>query len=249
MQQRDIRIGLDIATNTGYCVIANNKIIQLGVKKLWYKGDYERTVISCYELISSLLDGIALWIDIAGGYYVCIELSKYGNNTTYIFSMLTGIIVDNIYKISSLKTINTPIVKLIDPKSWQKHIGIVKGEDTKQRSIEIANNTIHNENIVSPHKIQDDNEADAFNLAYYGVDVLDIFEIKQIQLGKKKKKMSIQRALSTLYKREHQWLQKLDEAHQLEEMTHTKKAFNKIKKCEKKLVELQEQINKIKEEE
>lgn len=247
-----IRIGLDIATNTGYCVISKSptstKIELIGVEKLWYKGNYFESAKKCRWLVEKILKYTNIESCVEDICF-CIELSKYGNNTTYIFSMLTGLIIQaiNNYLMEHKLMYRGVRVKLIDPNTWHKELGFIKNGDMKIQSIDQANTTIQQDRVIAPYTIKDDNEADAFNLAYYGHNINDIFVVKEVQLGKKKQKMSLQRALSTLYKKEHDWVRKLDDAWQDENTFHTNKTFKRVKKCENKIREIQEQIAKLNE--
>lgn len=239
---KQIRIGLDVATNTGISILEFrdgvyyktwlNKTIQI-----YFRNDYHKTCAAIYDIISELF--ILIKTENADQVNFYIELTKYSKNTAQLFGKLVGMFEMNIHLM--LPNAN---VKEIDANTWHTQLfgKLPKDSDYKQFSLMLCNKTYQNHGVDM--KITDDNVADAFNLAYNGDKLSTLWEKHEQIMERIHTKRNKEHKLNILNDRLNYWRDKRDKL--LSNPNPSKKLLRDITKAHQKITEYQAQIEQLK---
>lgn len=235
-----IKIGLDIATNTGICVIdvdSNNnlkKILFLETRQLYFKNSWTQTC----NAISTLIFEIGEQLQISDEVCFYLEYSNYGNYTSGMFGIMVGM-----FEMLIWQNFHFSKLKLIDPNRWHRVLfpNAEKDADFKLLSKLKANQYL-------PYQINDDNQSDAFCLAYFG----DIFPSNQEwhdwKSKKEAKEKSNKEKLERLYKSFRDWTLKKESAINTYNLISNKTNARRIEECNNKLAIIDSKINQLKQE-
>ena len=228
-------IGIDLATNTGIVCLKKEgehviKVICSKVVKVYDKNNMKWTC----RTINSLINSIKMLIyrdccDQTIQLKIGIELTHYSYKAGMLFNRLIGMFEQSIYYIFKDFLVE---IKEIEANEWHKKVlNTYTNDNIKRLSIEYANQTLIN-NCYNYFKIEDDNIADAFNIAY-NYDILDSTQQKHNEVVNKRKAIkNKEHKLNLLRKRLNLWNEK-----QLKK--HSKTNLKKINEIKQKIEEIE----------
>jgi Holliday junction resolvasome RuvABC endonuclease subunit len=156
-----VRISLDQATETGVCVMINDKIV---IAEVWKLDNVPKADIRMEYVILSVNKRLEKLLDLYRGFpiFVTIEDIFDGlNRKTYKdLARLQGSLI---LTLMSRKI----LFDIITPRRWKAKYGIKGGVEGKKKSMEIAS-------LILGREVTDDNMADAICMGDYGKKYIKI---------------------------------------------------------------------------
>lgn len=198
-----IKIGLDVATNTGIAVIEINeqtqemeRILMLETRELYFKHNVYLQVKAIKELVCDVLS----MVNIQDKIVIALERSNYSKHCASIFGEICGMLVFEF--INQLPT--PPLIMQFSPDEWHKqiHQGRLDRKQWKELSIKTANEKL-------PYVITSDDQSDAFNIAWYCHLCRNNINIHQQVVEKRQTKRNIEHELVKWYQKKQYWYNKL----------------------------------------
>lgn len=239
-----IKIGLDIATNTGIAVIEVDdethefkRVIMLDNRELYFKHDIYEQVKAIKELVCDVLSKL----QISDNVVIALERSNYSKHCASIFGEICGMVAFEFISQLPVK----PLIMQFSPDEWHKHLHAGKLERAEWKEL-----SIKHARAITNLQINSDDEADAFNIAWYCHLCRNNVNIHEQVVQHRQTKRNIEHELVKLYQKRDYWGKKVNEYvkliseqpnHQKALTTKMNKAGNKVSAIEKIIFELEQQ--------
>lgn len=202
-----MKLGIDIARRTGIALLdENNKVIKYIAKNVWDKDSIMQTCTNCYWLLKYFISN---WT-IDKVYCEVTEYSK-SNIAHCLFGIISAFLTNNKKNITIIR---------FTANEWYKFIGNIrdKRDIRKSRSLHIANQILSRsfskEFIINGlyMPLEDDDIADAINIAYYGPNCRSSNQAHYETLTKRKEHKKELRHKATRRKRVNYWKEEYKKA-------------------------------------